>query len=60
MRRLGMALMLAGLIAVMMAVLLGEGGATTSLDMLFYAGAAMCALGAALFTIRVMLARRRT
>ncbi len=55
-----MALMCAGLIAIVLAVLLGEGGSTANLDLTFYAGIAMCALGAVVFTIRVMLARRRT
>ena len=59
MRRLGMALMCVGLIAVLVAVMLAEGGSTAQLDTMFYAGAAMCAVGAAAFTLRVMLARRR-
>jgi len=54
-----MALMCVGLIAVLVAVMLAEGGSTAQLDTMFYAGAAMCAVGAAIFTLRVMLARRR-
>ena len=59
MRRLGMALMSLGLIAILVAVMLAEGGSTAQLDAMFYTGGAMCAVGAAVFTIRVMLARRR-
>ncbi len=54
-----MALMCVGLIALVVAVILAEGGSTALLDAMFYAGAGLCAVGAAVFTIRVMLARRR-
>jgi hypothetical protein len=54
-----MALMIVGLVALVVAVMLAEAGSTAQLDRMFYAGAAMCAVGAAVFTIRVMLARRR-
>ena len=55
-----MALMSAGLIAVLVALLLGEvGSGSANLEPLFYLGAAMCLAGAVIFTIRVMLARRR-
>ncbi len=60
MRRLGMGLMCAGLIAVVVALMLGEAGSGgINLEPMFYAGVAMCAFGAVVFTIRVMLARRR-
>ena len=59
MRTLGMGLMCAGLIAALVALLLREAGSGEgNLDLMFYAGAITCALGAALFTIRVMVARQ--
>jgi hypothetical protein len=52
--------MCAGLIAVVVAQLLGEAGSGgANLEPMFYAGIAMCLVGAVLFTIRVMMARRR-
>ena len=61
MRRLGMGLMCGGLIALIVALLLGEAGSgAINLEPMFYAGIAMCVVGAVLFTIRVALARRRS
>ena len=55
-----MALMCGGLIAVVVASLLGEAGSGgINLEPMFYAGIAMCGVGAAIFTIRVAMARRR-
>ena len=65
-RTLGMVLMSVGLIGALIALTLGEvgsaalePGAQRHLQAMFYGGAAMCALGAVLFTVRVLLARRR-
>jgi hypothetical protein len=57
-----MALMCAGLIAIVVALMLGEVGGSggINLEPMFYAGIAMCVVGAALFAIRVALARRRS
>lgn len=56
-----MGLMIAGLMVVLVAVMLGEftsAKAEPYLDVAFYAGVAMSLAGAALFAIRVMWARR--
>jgi uncharacterized membrane-anchored protein len=61
MRRLGLALIIAGLIAVLMAVTLAEiasATAETYLNLAFYAGTATVVVGAALVAVRVMWARR--
>ena len=54
-----MALMAAGLIALMVALILGEAGSAAAyLEALFYAGSGMCVVGALMFTIRVIWSRR--
>lgn len=64
MRRLGILLMCGGLITALVALTLGEIGsaarAENYLEGMLYGGAAVCAVGAVLFTLRVMLARGRT
>jgi hypothetical protein len=58
-----MLLICGGLITVLVAISLGEIGfeprAEKYLELMLYGGAALCAVGAVLFTFRVMLARRR-
>ncbi len=60
-----MGLVVLGLAALLVAVFLEETGVASAnppsipyLHAMFYAGAAMCAVGLVLFTVRVMLARR--
>ncbi len=64
MRRLGMALMTLGLLAALVALGLGEAflnsRARPYLDLMFYAGVAMCALGAAVFSARLLIAKYRS
>jgi hypothetical protein len=58
-----MFLMCGGLIAILVAITLGEIGpaarAEEYLDLMLYGGVAVCAVGAVMFTCRAMLARRR-
>jgi hypothetical protein len=62
-RRLGLALITVGLIALLVAVTLAEIAsiqAEAYFDLAFYAGATMILVGAALIAVRVMWARRST
>jgi len=62
MRRLGLGLICAGLIALLMSVFAAELGGTSRgepiLDISFYAGAAMCGAGVLLIVVRRFMARR--
>lgn len=65
MRRLGMGLLIAGLLVALVALTLSELGAAgastrtaANLQTMFHTGLAMCLAGVVIFLVRMMIARR--